>query len=276
MAAFSLAFFFILGGALGTNAWLLYRRSKGRASLGETLPQENVPWGPGEVVKIFAVLFFTEACFVLLETAVTGFFKLPRTDKDVFVLSNSLVRDAVVAFYVLYVVMRRYSRSPGVIGLTGKEFGLNVGRGILAYLAAVPILILTLLAVAVVSKLFSYKPAPQAVVDIYMRASENRSLVFLTVFVAVIGPVIEEIFFRGFAYKAFRSRFGAGVAMVASAALFSAMHLNIVALVPVFFLGIYLAYLYEKTGSLVPSITAHMAHNIVMVSFTLFFKAYSA
>jgi membrane protease YdiL (CAAX protease family) len=275
MAVFSLSFLLILGGGALTNAWLLYRRSKGRKALGEGVPQENVPWGPAEIVQVFAVLFFTEACFVLLERAVTGLFNLPPTNKDVFILTNSLIRDTVVVFYVLWCV-RSYGRKPDSIGLTLKNFGLNVKRGFVAYLAVVPFIFLTLLAVAAAAKFFSYKPAPQAVVDIYMRAPENKNLVVLTVFVAIIGPVIEEIFFRGFTYKAFRARVGPGWAMAASAAIFSLMHLNFVALVPIFLLGIYLAYLYEKTGSLVPSMTAHMAHNIVMVTFTLFFKAYSS
>lgn len=276
MAAFSVTFLLILGGGALTSIWVFYRRSKGHPVLGRSLLQENVPWGPGEVIKAFAVLFFTEACFVLLEWVVVGLFNLPPTNKDLFILTNSLIRDGVVAFYVLYLVTRRYALKLDAIGLTRKDFWLNIQRGFVAYLVVVPFLFLILVAVAAATKFFSYKPQPQAVVDIYMRTPDSTNLILLTLFVAVIGPVIEELFFRGFAYKAFRSSFGPVWAMVGSAALFSVMHLNVIALVPIFLLGVYLAYLYEKTGSLVPAMTAHVLHNLAMVGFTLFFKQYSS
>ena len=91
-------------------------------------------------------------------------------------------------------------------------------------------------------------------------------------FVALVGPAIEEVFFRGFTYTAFRNRWGVRWAIVGSAALFALLHMNLIAFIPIFILGVFLAYLYEKTGSLVPSMTVHMTHNFLMVNAALFFK----
>ncbi|HXV19228.1 MAG TPA: CPBP family intramembrane glutamic endopeptidase, partial [Candidatus Omnitrophota bacterium] len=98
-------------------------------------------------------------------------------------------------------------------------------------------------------------------------------LIYFTFFVAILGPIIEEVFFRGFAYTAFRRKWGVVRGMLASSAVFALMHMNLIAFFPIFVLGIFLAYLFEKTGSLVPSMTVHMVHNLIMVSLTLGFKS---
>ncbi len=123
---------------------------------------------------------------------------------------------------------------------------------------------------------FSYDPPAKAVVEIYFKKSTEKFIIFLTFFVTVAGPVVEEIFFRGFAYGAARKRYGPVVAMLLTSFIFSVMHLSWLAFLPIFFLGIFLAYLYEKTGSLVPSMSAHILHNVIMVCLTLGFKKLSA
>ena len=153
------------------------------------------------------------------------------------------------------------------------NFFRNVGIGVLSYLAMIPLLLAVLFLISVAAKFFSYEPSPQRVVEMFLKESRVGNLVFLTFFVALLEPAIEEIFFRGFVYKAFRTAWGVGRAMVISALIFAVVHMNVVAFLPIFVLGIFLAYLYEHTGSLVSSMTAHMLHNLLMVSLTLGFKS---
>mgnify|MGYP001114456834 CR=1 FL=1 len=77
----------------------------------------------------------------------------------------------------------------------------------------------------------------------------------------VVAPLAEEVFFRGYLYAGFRERFGIGWGAVISALLFSVVHLTPGVLVPIFFMGILLALLYEYTDSLWPSIVLHGAIN---------------
>jgi hypothetical protein len=77
----------------------------------------------------------------------------------------------------------------------------------------------------------------------------------------VVAPLAEEVFFRGYLYAGFRERFGIGWGAVISALLFSAVHLTPGVLVPIFFMGVLLALLYEFTDSLWPSIALHGAIN---------------
>jgi membrane protease YdiL (CAAX protease family) len=176
---------------------------------------------------------------------------------------------------ILALVRVRYRTRLSDIGLTFKEFGRNVRTGLLGYLAIVPALLAVLVLMAFVAKTIQYEPPPQPVVAMYIRETAPKILFFFTIFVAVFGPVMEELFFRGFAYKALRTRYGVKWAMPATALFFALLHTSPIAFVPIFLLGLFLNYLYEKTGSLIPGIAAHMTHNLIMVGCTMAFKALS-
>ncbi len=77
----------------------------------------------------------------------------------------------------------------------------------------------------------------------------------------LLAPVVEEIFFRGFLFPGLRGRYGWVRAMLLSAAIFAAFHLQLVALIPTFLLGCMLAYLRERTDSIWPGIFLHFAIN---------------
>lgn len=78
---------------------------------------------------------------------------------------------------------------------------------------------------------------------------------------AVIAPIAEEIFFRGYLYAGLRDRFGVGWGMIFSAALFSIVHLIPGVLIPIFLMGVLFAALYEITDSIWPCIVLHGAIN---------------
>ena len=96
-----------------------------------------------------------------------------------------------------------------------------------------------------------------------------------TFLVIGLGPFIEEIFFRGFVYGALKHRFGIRKAIFLSALFFSFLHTNPMGFFPILVLGLLLAYLYEKTGSLIPSITVHMLHNGVLLGLLFIVKEIS-
>lgn len=105
-----------------------------------------------------------------------------------------------------------------------------------------------------------------------MEEKRSRVLLFLTIFVSVFGPLVEEMFFRGFMYSAIKKRMGVLAAAFLSAAVFSLLHANIVGFLPIMALGVLLAYLYETTGSLVASMTVHILHNSAIICFVFFIK----
>lgn len=77
----------------------------------------------------------------------------------------------------------------------------------------------------------------------------------------VFAPLVEEIFFRGFVFQGFRQKYGWVSAMLLSSAVFAVAHLDPVALIPTFILGLLLAYLYHRSNSLWPGIILHFLVN---------------
>jgi len=91
--------------------------------------------------------------------------------------------------------------------------------------------------------------------------NQLESPVWFFVTGAVIAPLVEEIFFRGFLFQGFRQKYGWLPALLLSSAIFGAAHLDPVSLIPTFVLGCVLAYMYHRSNSVWPGILFHAAIN---------------
>lgn len=80
---------------------------------------------------------------------------------------------------------------------------------------------------------------------------------------ALVTPISEEVLFRGFVLRGLLGRIGAGPAIVSTALVFSALHLDAGTIIPIFFTGLALGWLNVKTGSLWPCIAAHAGQNAI-------------
>ena len=85
-------------------------------------------------------------------------------------------------------------------------------------------------------------------------------------FIGVLGPIAEEIFFRGFVLTSLIRPLGNTRAIVVESAIFSISHMSIGVLIPIFVSGLILSYLYLKTSSIWPSSIAHIAQNLIAIS----------
>ncbi|MEE8046683.1 MAG: CPBP family intramembrane glutamic endopeptidase [Dehalococcoidia bacterium] len=91
------------------------------------------------------------------------------------------------------------------------------------------------------------------------------SIVVTIVLVGILGPIAEEIFFRGFVLPGLVKRFGVGRSLLLSSLVFGLFHIDPGAIVPTFALGLALGWVYLKTGSIWPAMFAHGLHNTVAV-----------
>ncbi|MCB9076972.1 MAG: CPBP family intramembrane metalloprotease [Anaerolineaceae bacterium] len=83
---------------------------------------------------------------------------------------------------------------------------------------------------------------------------------------AIIAPVVEEIFFRGFVFAGLRKRWSWPKAALASAGLFALAHIIPTSILPIFILGTIFAFLYQVSGSVWPAILMHMLTNTFALS----------
>jgi len=74
---------------------------------------------------------------------------------------------------------------------------------------------------------------------------------------AIVAPVAEEAFFRGFVFSGLRRTMRLVPALVLSAGLFAVAHITPTSWPPIFVLGVLFALLYEQTGSVWPAVIMH-------------------
>jgi len=92
---------------------------------------------------------------------------------------------------------------------------------------------------------------------------------WLFLVVAVSPAVCEEVLFRGILLRGFTRRFRPWIAALAVSVLFGLFHLSIFRFLPTALLGIPLAYLALRTGSLFPSMLTHALVNSLALALSM-------
>ena len=137
----------------------------------------------------------------------------------------------------------------------------GLGWGVLAWIGSTIVLFLVSELLARIGRPPPVGPAEQAI------ALLDPWLV--TVAIVVFAPIAEELFFRGIVFNAWLREAGRTWAYIGSAALFAAIHLSLESLLPIFLLGLALAWVYQRTGNLIAPITMHATVNGISVAIAL-------
>ncbi len=228
------------------------------------ISSESSRWTLGDVARVTLIFLGCGYLFIILQSIVAKV--IPVFNNDNFqMVFNTAIMNVVGISVIFYFIIRKYGQKTDVIGLSTKKFFKGVFYGVAGYIALLPVLIIIMVITYFVTKMFDYKPPVQPIVEIFMEEKGTAVLWFSTLFAAIFSPVAEEIFFRGFVYNALKRKWSVFLSMFITAAIFALLHAHIVGFLPILALGFLLVYLYEKTGSLVPSICVHVIHNVGMV-----------
>lgn len=171
-----------------------------------------------------------------------------------------------LAFGVSVIVWVRFvSHGPlAALGLPRRplvDVGAGIGTGVALLFAGGAVLLVVR---AIASQILGHAPPEAQQVQACVQGS---ALAYVAPVVVLVAPFGEELFFRGFLYKALRRRFSMWPAALISAAVFGAAHfagLDFLILIPALFVvGIGLALVYEKRQSLLASMSAHATFNLI-------------
>ncbi|MCC7383363.1 MAG: CPBP family intramembrane metalloprotease [Deltaproteobacteria bacterium] len=95
------------------------------------------------------------------------------------------------------------------------------------------------------------------------RETEGPMFFGLVLVMGVLGPVAEELFFRGYVQSRLVDRWGAWVGIGLSALLFALIHIDPMLIVSAAGAGVILGLLFLRTGSVRVTIVAHAANNML-------------
>jgi membrane protease YdiL (CAAX protease family) len=173
-----------------------------------------------------------------------------------------LVSTQFALLLVSWFLVFRPGALAGLPSLPGRDaarvVAVGVGWGLIAWLGS------TIVAggVATLLEALGMEVEPQAAAQ----AIERVEPWLVVLALVILAPIAEEIFFRGVVFNALRREGGRRWAYIGSALLFAVIHLDLVVLVPLFLLGLALAWLYERTNNLLAPIAMHATVNAISVA----------
>lgn len=176
-----------------------------------------------------------------------------------------LVSSQVGMLLISWVLVFRPGALSGLPSLPGRNAGAavlsGVGWGVLATIGAG----LVSSALVYVLELLGVEAAPQ----IAQQAIARLEPWLVVLAVVVLAPIAEEVFFRGVVFNALLREGGRRWAYLGSSALFAVIHLEPVAMVPLFLLGLALSWVYQRTQNLLAPIVMHATVNGIAVALAL-------
>jgi len=206
----------------------------------------SVPWSAREA-WLGAIALVLWLVGVLAASYLMGVYGL-SVDPGLF----TGVAEAALLVPVWWLVIRRYGVGWEALGLRRFDAGnLGVGCGFMILSILFNLLYSSILAV------FDLR-MQNDMVPIFAELSSPWWLLLAGV---VVAPVVEEIFFRGFLYAGLAERYSWRKAAVISSAFFALVHLQPLAIAPIFVLGYIFAYLYRRSGSIWPAVVMHVSTN---------------
>lgn len=229
-------------------------------------PADRVPWGLADMAKAVAlVILLTVVASIpaaIVAAAIAGSSDVNDNPNSLaIVLGISVVLEGLMLWTAYRFSVQKYGLQLSALGLRRPEragwwmpFALLFGSlGIMyAYFG-------TLAA-------FGVEPDTNLPKGVFDDARPFAVLFVLSVFIA---PPVEEIFFRGFIFGGLRGRWGTVLAALASGALFGLAHVGnpgtVYLLPPIAGVGALFAFGYVYTGSILPTMGAHLLFNLLQV-----------
>lgn len=234
----------ILSGAF-VLVWMVVRELRGRPVVPKT-PLPFQPVDPVGMVLLGFGLFFAQAMLGPL---------LVRPEPAA--RAAAVVVGVNLGGFAALFVARRVLR-------TALSPERSIGYGVLVAWAALPVVYGSF---RLITGLAGHAPLQEPVKDIgkAIEHGATQDWIWYAAFAVLVAPLVEETVFRGLLYPALRRRLGVRGAVVLSSALFGLVH-GLSHMAPLAILGVFLAFLVERTGALIACVAAHMAFNALTVA----------
>ncbi len=112
-----------------------------------------------------------------------------------------------------------------------------------------------------------HEPVVQQAVQMVMATEHPVEVGLQIISVVIMAPIAEELLFRGILFNTIKHAGYPLAGMFASAALFALVHGSMALMLPLFVMGFALAWVYEKSGSIIAPIVMHATFNAINFTF---------
>ncbi|KHE92929.1 MAG: CPBP family intramembrane metalloprotease [Candidatus Scalindua rubra] len=240
------------------------------------LLDDNKHWNLKDIFKVFLLYLLMMLAGIPVFTKVVeqvfGFDLVATFGQNTVLLSLSLVVNIVTCLYIFNIVRTGYGLPVVSLGLTIRNWKSDVKTGLKHYLIVLPVIIVSGFIVDFALRAFGIEPERQDIINNLLSEDSLGVLAFMVFFGMLAAPIVEELLFRGFLQPAVRITCDRLQTILISGFVFALIHWNAHVFLQIFVLGLMLAYLFEKTGSLVAPITVHICHNTITLAFLISYK----
>jgi membrane protease YdiL (CAAX protease family) len=246
-------------GSLVLVVWVIRRiLNPEKLRLGEAPRREN-SLNPGHVVLVFLI-------WNLLGAAVQTYPPFDLGETQAKILAALIAQSVGI---VLALIVAKMCFRPGLrrgLGLSGRHWGFDSLRGVLAYLAVLPVT--TGLIFLMVWLLPEGWQRPHSMLKALHETSTGWTLA-ITFSAVVLAALLEEIVFRGLLQSMMRRVVSPWATVLISSGIFAVVHSELQNVPALFALGVVLGYSYERTGRLWAPILTHAIFNGVAIGMAL-------
>lgn len=234
-----------------------------------------VPWVLRDVLKICGGLMLIYLAINLSGYVLLKYNPEIRSQLKHFVsIIGSMSMYCLGIWFILHFLKINYRSGLKNLGIIWTRWRRGSFKGIVCYLGFIPVLVLLTSIGLVFCGIFGIDPEPHPLVDILKKERSLIYIYYLVITAVIIAPVFEEILFRGLFYQSLKKRFGFFTAAITSSVFFSFLHFNTAQFLPVLGLGVLFCFVFEYTGSLIPSIILHILNNGFFLGLFFVLKEY--
>ncbi|SHG51663.1 hypothetical protein SAMN02745221_00364 [Thermosyntropha lipolytica DSM 11003] len=223
---------------------------------------KRINWGLTDVILIYLGIVVAGVLFSTFSPDIITFmyFKgIEPSEINLFLVSYLLQFLITVLLVFLFVLLIRGNKWKD-LGINPVSWPLFVQYGLGGGLFLIIFILLSSIPINYLNPDLS----PQLYEEILRSVQNKYQLGLLFLSGALLAPLSEELFYRGMIYPVLRRYLGVRGGILLGGVIFGLAHMDLWRALPLSIGGIILCYIYEKTGSLWPSIAAHGIWNGTM------------
>jgi membrane protease YdiL (CAAX protease family) len=185
----------------------------------------NIPLAIGMAGIFLGVWIISNVCSILLKDKVSS---------DILTLFVAIMLYGVT-FFICYIIRQKR------IGETAVNFSFSNAK-----IIPCTILVSLIITWAIATPITELMPMPELMKEAIERLNNSTSFAMF-LFMVILAPLGEELIFRGIILDGLLKKYSAWKAIIVSALIFGAIHLNPWQFIPGFTLGIFFGWIYYHT-----------------------------
>ncbi|MFH1422094.1 MAG: type II CAAX endopeptidase family protein [Planctomycetota bacterium] len=229
--------------------------------------RSEITWNALAVLKSIPVILIVYISVIFIVTIVS-INTLSSTNRTITTLVIDGSWKICVCIWLFGMLQHEYKARLKNMGIRLKNTGKAAFYGFIGYVAILVLFITSAVLWNMLGERLHVEKEENPVMLFLFEEKSRFIILAIYIFTVVITPLVEEFYFRVVVFSGLRKSFGFWGGAIISAAFFSSVH-PFYSMGPIFVLGLYLAYIFERTHNYAAPVFVHALHNGLVLSFSL-------